>query len=136
MGDWRAELCYESYAAFRRRDADAAAALYDPECEWELGEASAAFGESSYRGHLGVQALMSDINEVFPDWKPTIEELRVREDGAVLVRARGGGTARDAGIPLEIPVLSQVIEFRDRRILRVTQTDFPPPGWDDAAGLD
>jgi ketosteroid isomerase-like protein len=136
MGDWRAELCYDSYAAFRRRDADAAAALYDPECEWELGAASAALGETAYRGHLGVQALMSDINEVFPDWEPTVEELRLREDGAVLVRARGGGTARDTGIPLEMPVLSQVIEFRDRRILRVTQTEFPPPGWEEATGLD
>ncbi len=135
MGDWRAELCYESYAAFRRRDADAAAELYDPECEWEVGAASAALGETSYRGHIGVQALMSDVNEVFPDWDPVIEELRLREDGTVLVRARAGGTARDAGIPLQMPVLGQLIEFRDRRILRVTQTDFPPPGWDEAAEI-
>ncbi|MGZ8665901.1 MAG: nuclear transport factor 2 family protein [Solirubrobacterales bacterium] len=136
MGDWRAELCYESYAAFRRRDAEAAAALYDPECEWEVGAASAALGETFYRGHIGVQSLMSDINEVFPDWRPVVEELRLREDGAVLVRATVEGTARDTGMALQMPVLAQVIEFRDRRILRVTQTDFPPPGWDDAAGLD
>lgn len=135
MGDWRADLCQRSYAAFRKRDADAAAALYDPECEWLVGAASAALGETSYHGHIGVQALMSDINEVFPDWDPVIEELRLRDDGAALVRARVEGTARDTRIPLEMPQLAQVIEFRDRRILRVTQTGFPPPGWDAAAEI-
>lgn len=131
----RADLCQRSYAAFRKRDADAAAALYDPDCEWLVGAASAALGETAYHGHIGVQALMSDINEVFPDWDPVIEELRLREDGAVLVRARVEGTARDTRMALHMPQLAQVIEFRDRRILRVTQTGFPPPGWDDASEI-
>ncbi len=135
MGNWRVDLCQRSYAAFRKRDADAAAALYDPECEWLVGAASAALGETAYHGHIGVQALMSDINEVFPDWDPVIEELRLRDDGAALVRARVEGTARDTRIPLEMPQLAQVIEFRDHRILRVTQTGFPPPGWDGAAEI-
>ena len=98
MDNWRVDLCQRSYAAFRKRDADAAAALYDPECEWLVGAASAALGETAYHGHIGVQALMSDINEVFPDWDPVIEELRLRDDGAALVRARVEGTARDTRI--------------------------------------
>jgi hypothetical protein len=28
-----------------------------------------------------------------------------------------------------------VLEFRDLLILRVVQTDFPPPGWDEADRL-
>ena len=135
MGDWRADLCHQSYAAFRRRDADGVVELYDPECEWLVGTASAALGETAYHGHIGVQTLMTDINEVFPDWHPVIEEIRLRDDGAALIRARVEGTARDTGMSLQMPVLAQVIEFRDRRILRVTQTDFPPPGWDAATDL-
>jgi ketosteroid isomerase-like protein len=135
VSDWRAELCHGSYAAFRRLDPDAAVALYDPDCEWEVGEASAALGETTYSGHGGVRKLMADVGSVFPDWHPVIEELRLRDDGAVLVRGRVEATASGSGMPLEMPVLGQVIEFRDRRIARVAQTGFPPPGWERSAEI-
>ncbi len=136
MGDWRADLCRESYAIFQRLDAEAAVRLHDPDCEWDVGFAGAALGVTTYRGHAGVRKLIGDIGEVFPDWHPMIEELRLREDGALLVRSRVEATARDSQMPLEIPVMGQVIEFRDRLILRVVQTSFPPPGWQEAAELD
>jgi ketosteroid isomerase-like protein len=135
VSDWRADLCRASYAAFERLDPEAAVELYDPDCEWDTGAASAALGETSYRGHDGVRALMSALRDVFPDWHPIIEELRAREDGAVLVWSRVRGTSRDSGMPIEIPMMGQVIEFRDRKILRVLQTAFPPPGWEKASRI-
>jgi ketosteroid isomerase-like protein len=135
MGDWRADLCRESYAIFQRLDAEAAVCLYHHDCEWDVGFAGAALGMTTYSGHAGVRKLIGDIGEVFPDWHPMIDELRLREDGALLVRSRVEATARDSRMPLEIPVMGQVIEFRDRRILRVSQTNFPPPGWEQAAEL-
>ena len=105
MADWRAELCRESYAAFQRLDPDAALPLYDPGCQWDVGEAGAALGETRYRGHYGVRKLMDDVGEVFPDWHPVIEEMRARDDGAVLVRARVDATASGSGMPLQMPVL-------------------------------
>lgn len=135
MADWRAELCRQSYAAFRRLDSDRALALYHPDCEWEVGAAGAALGATTYRGHNGVRKLIDDVREVYPDWHPVIEEMRLREDGALLVRGRVEATASGSGMALEIPVLGQIIEFRDRRILRVVQTGFPPPGWDGAAAV-
>jgi hypothetical protein len=135
MGDWRADLCRESYAIFQRLDAEAAVRLHDPDCEWDVGSAGAALGVTTYRGHAGIRKLMADIGEVFPDWHPVIEELRLREDGALLVRSRVEATARDSQMSLEIPVMGQVIEFRDRLILRVLQTSFPPAGWDAATSL-
>jgi ketosteroid isomerase-like protein len=132
VSDWRSELLRASYAAFDRLDADAAVQLHHPDCEWETGVASAALGEAVYRGHDGVRALMSAVRDVFPDWHPEIAELRAREDGALLVHSRVRATSRDSGMPVEIPAMGQVIEFRDRKIARVTQTSFPPPGWETA----
>jgi ketosteroid isomerase-like protein len=135
MADWRADLCREAYAAFQRLDSEAAVAVYDPDCVWDVGAASAALGQQTYRGHDGLRQLMREVREVFPDWHPVVEELRLRDDGALLVRARVEATSRDSGMPLEIPLLGQVIEFRGRAIHRVTQAEFPPPGWEEAAGL-
>jgi ketosteroid isomerase-like protein len=133
MSDWRVDLCRASYAAFGRLDPDAAVALHDPDCEWETGAASAALGETVYRGHQGVRALISALREVFPDWHPEIQEIRARDDGAVLVHSRVRATSRHGGMEVEFPAMGQVIEFRARKILRVTQTTFPPPGWEAAA---
>jgi ketosteroid isomerase-like protein len=135
VSDWRIELVRASYAAFTRLDEDAAVELHDPECEWETGSSSAALGETSYHGHDGVRALIGALREVFPDWHPEIAELRAREDGVLLVHSRVRGTARGSGMPVEIPAMGQVIEFRDRRILKVIQTEFPPPGWESAERL-
>jgi hypothetical protein len=135
MGDWRGDLCREAYAAVQRVDLGAVERLYDPECEWHVGFASAALGETTYHGLDGVRALMRDVREVFPDWHPQIEELRLRADGALLVHSRAAGTARDSALALEIPAMGQVIEFRERRIVRLLQTQFPPPGWDEAEPL-
>jgi hypothetical protein len=135
MGDWRADLCDDAYAAFRRLDFEAAAAVYDRDCVWDVGDASAALGQQTYRGHDGLRQLIDQVGEVFPDWHPVIEELRLRDDGAVLVRAHVEATSRDSGMPLEMPLLGQVIEFRGRLIGGVTQTAFPPPGWEGADEL-
>jgi hypothetical protein len=136
MGDWRADLCRDAYAAFQRLDFEAAAAVYDRDCVWHVGAASAALGQQTYRGHEGLRQLIAQVREVFPDWHPVIEELRLRDDGALLVRAHVEATSRDSGMPLEMPLLGQVIEFQGRAIHRVTQTGFPPPGWERAAALD
>jgi len=135
MGDWRSDLCREAYAAFRRVDLEAVERLYAPDCEWDVDLASAALGVTTYRGIDGVRALMQDVREVFPDWDPVIEELRLRGDGALLVHSRAAGTARDSEMALEITAMGQVIEFRDGRIRRVVQSPFPPPGWDQATPL-
>ena len=101
-----------------------------------MGAASAALGRETYEGHDGLRQLIRDVGDVFPDWHPTIEELRLRDDGALLVVARVDATSRDSGMPLVMPQLAQVIEFRGRVIERITQTEFPPPGWDDAAEVE
>ena len=42
------------------------------------------------------------------------------------------GRNRALGIDVASLPFGQVIEFSDRKVLRVTQTDDPPPGWGDA----
>jgi ketosteroid isomerase-like protein len=131
MTDWRVQLVRDSYAAFHGLDVDALLPLYDPDCEWHTGTASAALGQATYRGHDGLRALVADLREVFPDWHPRILESRLREDGALLAHfnATSSGAMDGAGIDI---TGGQIVEFRNRCIVRVVQTDAEPPGWDTA----
>ena len=134
--DSRMELVERSYAAFDGLDCDAILPLYTEDVEWVLGEASLAFGTEAYHGHDGLRALVSSLGSIFPDWSPTIEEIRSRaEDGALLVVFRAGGTAQRDEVELGV-LAGQIIEFREDLICRVTQTPYPPPGWDEATEVE
>jgi hypothetical protein len=58
-------------------------------------------------------------------------ELRA-DDERLLVRGSMHGRNRALGIDVASLPFGQVVEFSDRKVLRVTQTDDPPPGWADA----
>ncbi len=131
MGDWGVQQAPASYAAFVAGDADALVALYHRECVWDFGPMAAAFPRREWRGHEGVRDLVGEFGATLADFEPSIAELR-RDGDRMLVR----GAARldlERASPLVVQGgFGQVVEFRDERILRVTVTDDPPPGWDDA----
>jgi ketosteroid isomerase-like protein len=125
------DLVERSYVAFDGLDSEEILPLYTEDVEWVLGEASLAFGTEAFHGHDGLRALVTALGSIFPDWAPAIEEVREREDGAMLVIFRAGGTAQRGEVELDV-LGGQIIEFRDGLICRVTQTPAPPPGWDEA----
>jgi ketosteroid isomerase-like protein len=130
MSDWRVDMARRSYEAFKANDADTLLEIYRPDAEWEMGQWGAAFGDD-FEGHKGVLAVLALTQDVLSDWDPQIEELRLREDGAVLIRASGSASSERMGAMLDV-AFAQIIEFRDGQIQRVTQSEFPPDGWDGA----
>ncbi len=131
MTDWRVDLLERSYVAFEGLDPDVILPLYAPDCEWILGELGLAFGTTHYEGHDGLRSLIASLREIFPDWSPRIEEIRERDDGALLVTFRAVGTAQRGGVPLDVQA-GQIVEFADGLIARITQTTTAPPGWEEA----
>lgn len=133
MSDWRIDLIQRSFEAFSGLDAEAAFPVYDADCVWDLGQdIGTVFGQQVFHGHEGLRQLMDKIGEVFPDWTPTIDELRATESGELLLRGGGTGHSRLTGMGLEMTEYAQIITFKDGKILRIEMADVPPPGWDEA----
>ncbi len=131
MGDWRVERVRASYAAFAAVDADAFVALYDAACIWDFGPMAAAFPQRYWRGVQGLRDLIREFGTTLADFEPTIVALR-RDGERVLVRAAARlDLARPSALVVE-GVFGQLVEFRDGRILHVTVTEDPPPGWEGA----
>ena len=61
----RLELTRRSYAAWSAADVEGTVALFDPECEWRLGDVGAALGADVYRGHDGRRQFMHDLLTFF-----------------------------------------------------------------------
>jgi ketosteroid isomerase-like protein len=128
----RLELTRRSYAAWSEGDVEGMVALFDPECEWRLGDLSAALGTDVYRGHDGLRRFMHDMRTFFHGMRGEIDEPRA-EGERILVRSRVAGRSDAFG---EISQRqAQILEFRDGRILCITQTGDPPPGWEKARPL-
>jgi ketosteroid isomerase-like protein len=129
-------LAQRSYAAFSPPEIEALIPLYHPDCEWRMGSAGAAFGTEAFRGHDGLRAWVSAINEGFEDFATAIDEARITGAGALLLRIHAHGRSRGTKMELAIPAAWQEGEMRDGLIVRVVQCAEPPPGWDDATLLD
>ena len=115
-------LVQRSYAAFNAGlDIEALIPLYDPECEWRMGWMGAAFGTESFRGHDGLRAWLSTIDEGFEDPEWEIDEAKITGDGVLLLRGHSHGRSRGTHIDLSIPAFWQEIAFRDRLLLSVVQ---------------
>jgi hypothetical protein len=135
MTDWRADLCRASYAAFLAGDADGLVKLYDPNCEWNLGPLAVVGVGPLYRGHAGLRAMVPELAEAFEGFAPRIVELRLLGE-QLLIRGDAIGKSRLMGIAAPAAPFGQVVAFSDRRILSVSQTEDPPPNWDEAQPLD
>jgi ketosteroid isomerase-like protein len=129
--DWRVDLCRSSYAAYVAADADALVELYDADCEWDVGPMAATGLGPAYRGHAGLRQMFSELTAAFEAFAPRILELRLSGE-QLLVRADAFGKSEMMGVETATAPFGQVIDFNDRRILRVSHTYDPPPDWDDA----
>ena len=129
--EWRVKLCRESYDAWAATDFEALAKLYDPECEWDLGPMAGTGLGPVYRGHTGLREMMAELTGVFEGFAPRLLDIR-RWGDRVLIRGDAIGTSHLVGAETANAPFRQVIEFTDHRILRVSQTDDPPPNWDEA----
>ena len=132
MTDWRVRLCRGSYAAWAAGDLEGVLELYDPECEWDMGPMAAAGLGPVFEGHAGLRRLFADLTGAFPEgFAPRIMELRLLGD-QLLVRGDAIGTSELVQVETTTAPYGQIIDFKDGRIRKVSQTDDPPPDWDKA----
>src|SRR4051812_39280070 len=79
------EIVRGIYAAFARRDIEAALQHVAPDCElWAEGTAAAAGHASPYRGHDGVRQYFADVGRVWDELVLHAEDYRV-VPGSVIV---------------------------------------------------
>jgi SnoaL-like domain len=133
------DLALRSYRAFSAGpDVDALIPLYDPACEWTIGP-RAVDTPAVYRGHDGLREFAAWFGEWVSSFRVTIEEARIATDGRLMIRHRVDLTSAVMAVEVS-EVRWQEGDFTDRQILRVTELEQPPLGWDTgqvigAAGL-
>jgi len=84
-----------------------------------------------YRGHAGLSEMLGELTGAFEGFAPRILELRLLGEG-LLVRGDAIGTSQLMHVETATAPFGQAIDFKERRILRVSQTYDPPPNWDEA----
>ena len=131
MSQENVELVRTGYAAFNRRDFDAAAAIFHPQAEWYpyLG----AVEGDLYRGRETIVKMWSSLNEGFGGTlRIEIRELiDCGEEVVAVVEARATGSGSGAEVQ---QTWAQLATVRDGLVFRVK----PYPGREDAleaAGL-
>ncbi len=128
-------LARRSYAAFNDGlDIEALIPLYDPACEWTMSAALAVVSTASYTGHEGLRSLVQMVSEAVSSYRTEIVEARIAAEGKLLIKNHLSATSAVVGAEVSRDT-GQEVEFRDGLILRVTDFDEPPPGWDTAEPL-
>jgi ketosteroid isomerase-like protein len=129
-------LAQRSYAAFSAGpDIEALIPLYHPECEWRMGSMGAALGTGAFRGHDGIRAWASALDEGFEDFAVSIDAAKITGEGVLLLRGHSHGRSRHTHMELSSPAFWQKVTFRDGLGLGVEQLDEPPPEWDEATPI-
>jgi ketosteroid isomerase-like protein len=106
------EVVQRAYEAMWRDDVDEFLDYVDSDVEWDSLVMEV---EGTFRGHEGVREWFRSLRAAFPDWNPTVGE--VREFGAhVVVHARGEGSGASSGVDIASD-LWQAAEIRDGRIV-------------------
>ncbi len=88
--------------AYNARDADAFAAVWNPDCEWHPFLTARVEGDPGYHGHNGIRAWFEDVDEMFSEIARRARSVprdrrstaRPRADDCYRARQRRGGEQR------------------------------------------
>jgi ketosteroid isomerase-like protein len=97
MSQENVERARRAFAALQRDDIEEFLSYVDPEAEWN---SLVLEMEGAFHGHDGVRQWWASLLAVFPDWRPTIVEVRDVDD-CVLLHARGSGTGAGSGVGID-----------------------------------
>jgi ketosteroid isomerase-like protein len=113
MSQENVEIVQRVFGALQCNDVDEFLRHLDPEVEFRSLVLEL---EGPVFGHEGAREWWRGLKEVFPDWNPTM--LEVRDLGEyVLVHARGQGRGGGSGVGIDDDFW-QVAQFRDGRVVR------------------
>lgn len=106
--------------AYNRRDVEALLVDLDPDIEWHPLLPVLLGGEATvYRGHEGVRAGITDLDDAFSELRAEVSEVRER-DAEIVAIGRLHGRGKASGATTESP-LTWVFEFRSGKVVRVRE---------------
>jgi ketosteroid isomerase-like protein len=114
MSEENVEAVKTLFAAFDRRDFDAAARVLDPSVEIRPAIVGGPEGVV-YRGPDGMRQFWADVDAAWAEFRITTEEFR-ELDGGILVLGRAFARGRGSGITLDEAV-AWIAGLRNRRIV-------------------
>jgi ketosteroid isomerase-like protein len=110
------------FAAYNRRDFDAAVRFFDPEIDWVLPAIQRA---DSARGPEEVRRFWEGLDETFEKLRLDPQES-VDAGDRVATRLRYHARGKGSGVEIESELYHQVTTFRDGTIVRIEYfTDWP-----------
>ena len=105
----------EAFAAFNRRDLDAAAAMFAEDAEWVAY--MSALESDVYRGRDAIRRMWEEFHERFAGFRARVVELVERGEHVVaVVEYTGAGAASRAPVAATV---AHLIRFRDGRAVHV-----------------
>jgi uncharacterized protein len=116
MSEENVEVVRKAWEAFKRRDNEAALALYDPEIEIDLRRRVSADARVYY-GLEGVQEFFRDFLASFGEWKTEVEEW-IDAGDQVIAMVRSYGRGRHSGVPVDM-LEAHLWTVRDGLLLRL-----------------
>jgi ketosteroid isomerase-like protein len=111
MASDNVELVHRAYRALEDGGLEEFLDYVDPEVEWHSLVLEI---EGAFRGHEGVREWWRGLRAAFPDWRPSVEEVRDLGEH-VIVHARGRGRGAESGVGIDDDFW-QVARIREGRI--------------------
>jgi ketosteroid isomerase-like protein len=129
MSQENIDLAHRCYEALHADDIERFLTYLDPDIEFTSLILEI---EGTFHGHDGVREWWSGLRDVFPDWKPSLVEVRAAGP-YVIARAHGSGSGSGSGISID-DEFWQVVEVRNGKVIwyRAVRTEREAL---DAAGL-
>ena len=99
MGSATVDLVRRAFDAYNTRDIEALLVVLHPSVQIHslMTEAERA----DYYGHEGARDWYAAVFDVFPDWSPTIDEIRPVADDAAVVAFTAIATGAGSGVPID-----------------------------------
>jgi ketosteroid isomerase-like protein len=107
------ELAQLTYDRLRADDVEGFLEYVDPDAEWHSLFLEI---EGVFRGHDGVREWWRALHTIFPDWDPSLVEIRDFGD-VVVTQAAATGSGAASGVGLDNHFW-QVVKLRDGKIVR------------------
>jgi hypothetical protein len=89
---------------------------------------------STFHGHEGLRQWARELGDMFAEFYGAIDEARIADDGRLLLRGHAEGRFARTGMYVDLPIWQEA-DFRGRRILRISQTEMAPVGWESAEAI-
>ena len=110
MSQENVDLARRAYAAFQAGDLDEWVSYFHGEVEFDSSQL-----EGPFHGHEGLREWAMSLVAAFPNWAPSIVEIRDLGD-RVLIHGTATGEGASSGVGVEVDFW-QALEFRDGRIV-------------------